>query len=308
MRRDIDALAARLAERQHGVFARAQIQREGGTKSLMKRRVAAGLWKAVAPEVFRLRGARPSWHQRVMTRCLSWGEGAVASHSAAAGVWEFAGFRPGPVDVTVPRGRRRSGRPVGPHWARLDPDDVTVSHGIPVTTPARTLVDLAGTVPLDKLEVALDDALRRRLTSTGELRHLLKKMSRRAGSKALRALLNEREGRPVPGSPFETMLLRAMKEAGLPDPVRQHSVVVDGVLAGILDFALLPERVAVEADGYEHHAGRARFDHDRSRRNRLTVAGWLVVHVTYPEFKRSPDAVIETIRRALHLRRQGGAP
>lgn len=68
---------------------------------------------------------------------------------------------------------------------------------------------------------------------------------------------------------------------------------------GVVDFAFPASCLAIEADGYRWHSGRVHWEHDRERRNRLTLAGWRVIHVTWSDLSRRPEAVIETVRRAL---------
>lgn len=150
----------------------------------------------------------------------------------------------------------------------LPPVDVMTVDEIPVTTPARTLLDIAGVAQLDRVEEALDDALRRKLVSLSRLRWRLRKTGGMGtpGTAAMRALIDARaNGLPVPQSVFETRLLRLLKEAGLPEPVLQHEIRDRGRLVAVVDFAFVDERVAIEADGYRWHSGRARFEHDLAR-------------------------------------------
>ena len=223
------------------------------------------------------------------------------SHQAAAALWRLAGFEPGPIELTVPPTRNRT-LPARIHRNALSHRDVTTIDGIPVTTPARTLIDLASVAPKDLVEEALDDALRRGLVSLGRLRRAMSNMGRgRAGAAVMRALLDARDGSPTPESVFETRLLRALKKSGLPTPVVQHRVLNGGRLVAVVDFAYPEARLAIEADGYRWRSGRTRWDRDRERRNRLTLLGWLVIHVTWTDLTRRQAAVIESIRDALVL-------
>lgn len=179
--------------------------------------------------------------------------------------------------------------------------DRTERNGIPVTTPARTLIDVAAVSPPLAVEEALDDALRRKLVSIPRLRWRLEELNARgrSGITVIRRLLDVRDGLGrVPESVFETRLLRAMHAAGL-RPVLQHEVRARGRLVAIIDFAFPDVKVAIEADGFRWHSGRARWDIDRARRNELTLLGWRIIHVTWTEFARDPESVIDSIRRAL---------
>jgi very-short-patch-repair endonuclease len=173
--------------------------------------------------------------------------------------------------------------------------DITIVDGIPVTTPARTLIDLAAKESPRIVEEALDDALRRGLVSRVRLRWRIDELGRRGrpGIDVIRSLVAARTpGTSVPQSVFETRLLRLLREAGLPAPALQHEVKTAGRLLAVVDFAFPDLRLAVEADGYRWHSGRASWEHDRARRNALTSAGWKVVHVTWNDLNhRAPETV-----------------
>ncbi|MGZ4126679.1 MAG: endonuclease domain-containing protein [Actinomycetota bacterium] len=122
---------------------------------------------------------------------------------------------------------------------------------------------------------------------------------RRRGISVMRSLVDAREGRSVPRSVFETRLLRALEQAGMPRPEIQYPVRDGAHLVAVVDFAFPSDLVAIEADGYRWHSGRARFQNDRARRNRLTTLGWRVIHVTWQDLLEQPRAVVEVIRRTL---------
>ncbi len=251
--------------------------------------------------VYRLNGVPASWRHTLLAACLAAGVSAVASHRAAAALWAFAAITPGFVEVCVPGQRRvrRSGFRV--HRAGLlGPADVTTIDGIPVTTPTRTLIDLAAIVTRDVLEEALDDALRRKLTTIAHLRWRISKLGRRGrpGVGVLLRLLDDRGGRGVPQSVLETRFARLLRRSRLPEAVRQHPVRHGGRLIGIVDFAYPDIKLAVEADGYRWHSGRSGWEHDRARRNELTLLGWLVIHVTAADLKQRPKDTAERIREA----------
>jgi very-short-patch-repair endonuclease len=184
--------------------------------------------------------------------------------------------------------------------------DVTVLDGIPVTTAARTLIDLAAVVDRDLLEEALDDALSRKLFSLRRLRWRMVAVggSGRAGLPTLRSLVDARQGASaVPQSRFETRVLRLLKSAKLPVPVVQHEVRLPDGASRFLDFAYPDAWVAIEADSVRWHSGRAAWERDLERRNALTSMGWLVLHVTWQELTHRPQMVVNRVQAA--LRRSG---
>ena len=236
-----------------------------------------------------------------MVACLAWGVGAVISHRAAAAFWRLVGFAQSPVELTVPKTRQRQRLGVV-HRGLLLPRDVTVVDAIPVTTPVRTLLDIAATAAPERVEEALDDALRRRIVTIPQLRRRLRDIARqgRPGVTAIRSMLEARDASSaVPESVLETRLLNLLKRHRLPAPLGQYPIHDETGLVGRIDFAWPDAKLALEGDGFRWHSGRSRFESDRLRRNRLTLLGWRVVHVTWTQMNHDPDSVAEAVRRAL---------
>jgi len=278
--------------------------RAGAPERVISRRVQTGRWDRVHPNVFRIAGAEMTWRQRLVAARLAWGEDdAVVSHRSTAAILRLPGFEPGILEVTVPPGRRRSGVDhVIVHRVPLSPLDVTEVEGIPMTTPARTLIDLASVVRPDLLEEALDDALRRKLVTMPRMRWRLAEIGRqgRPGIAAIRELLDARgPAATVPASVFETRLRRVLREAGLPEPVLQHEVRDRGRLVAVIDFAYVRERVAIEAEGYRWHGVRVRWASDLARRNALTALGWRILHVTWDDIVSGREQLIARVKALL---------
>jgi len=300
----LDQRVARLAATQHGVFSRAQAMSLGATKGMLDHRVRGYRWERLGRNVFKLPGNPTSWRQSLMATCLAWGQWAAISHRAAAALWRLAGFDPGPVELTVPRNRKRL-EPGIIHRHMLLRSEVTILEHIPVTRVERTLIDLTWVSPPELVEEAIDDALRRGIVSLPRLRRRLAELGRpgRPGLVTMRRLLDARDlGAAVPESVFERRLLRVLQRAGLPTPFLQHEVRDGDGLVGVVDFAFPAALLAIEADGYRWHSGRVRWDHDRARRNRLTLLGWRVIHVTWTDMTRDPARTTEAVRQALTLK------
>lgn len=245
--------------------------------------------------IYRLSGVPASWRQHLLAACLSLGDEAAASHRAAARLWQLTGVEFGSLELSVPRGGRRRRQGLILHEVPLASIDVTLLDGIRTTSPTRTLIDLASVVSTDIVEEALDDALRRGLTSAPRLRWRLSELGRqgRSGISRIRWVIEQRLDKPgVPQSVLETRLLRLLKRAGLPLPECQYEVRERGRLLAILDFAYPDIRLAIEADGYRWHSGRVRWESDLARRNELTARGWRVLHVTWSDMERRPSSVI----------------
>lgn len=303
--KSLDEQIADLAAHRYGVFSHAEAIGAGASKSQIDRRLANGRWRPMHPRAYSLAGVPSSWRQAVLGACLFAGEGVAASHRSAAVLMKAPGLEARVVEISVPRGRRTRGRGIVVHEVRdLFAVDVTVVDAIPVTTPTRTLIDLGAVVPAEVVEDALDDALRRGLTSIRRLRWRIAELRRpgRPGIAVIEALVAARDGSKVPESVFETRLLRVLRQGGL-QPVCQYEVRdEEGVMR--LDFAYPNQRVAVEADGYATHSGRRDWERDLKRRNRLTALDWLLVHVTWTDLTHHPGRVVDEVRGA--LARRGG--
>lgn len=243
----------------------------------------------------------------MMIACLAWGHGAAISHRAAASLWQLPGFERAPIELIVPRSRRRNvGIGIVHRPLRLTDADRTAMYGIPVTSAGRTLLDLASVVRADLLEEALDDALRRRMMNVRELRRRVEAGGNRAGTGSLRRLLDERdESGIVPASVLETRFLRLIRRAGLPMPALQYRVSLPNGRVARLDFAYPQHRVGVETDGYRWHGGKASWERDLHRRNALTTLGWIVLHVTWRDVHEDPESVTRRIGALLAQRAPG---
>lgn len=265
----MDALIARIAAGQHGLFLRQDALAVGMTDAQIEYRVRTGRWVRVTPGVYRLAGVPVTWNQRALSACLAAGDKAIISHRSAAVVWGLSGFRPGRIELTVPDGRSVRSRLATVHRS-ADLLSPAKRYGLPVTRPSRTILDLAGVVNGDLLEEAVDDVLCRRLCRLDEL----VAAPRRRGSGALREVLSAWNGDGIAEGVAEMRVVRALLAEGLPAPVRQYEIWVNGVFIARVDLAYPPIRLAMELDGFRWHAGRRKFRSDRMRRNRVEAAGW----------------------------------
>ena len=215
------------------------------------------------------------------------------------------GVEPDTVEMTAPLGRRSSLEGVLVHRTRSLPAcDVAVVCRIPSTNASRTLLDLGAVVDEEILELALEDALRRGLTSLPRLEWRISQLCKkgRAGCLPLRRLLDERRANAPTESALETKLARLIRKSDLPQPDRQYQVPAPSGQVMRVDFAYPREKVAVEADGYRWHSGRRDWERELRRRNDLQGRGWAVLHVTSADLRNSPDTVLENIRAALRAR------
>jgi very-short-patch-repair endonuclease len=295
-----DRLVARISSRQYGIVSRTQALRVGATEGLIRERLRSGRWERMQSGVYRLAGTPPSWHSSVMAACLACGAGAAASHFSAGPLWEIPGLKQGPIELSTARNGTRS-KLFTVHRVLLLPKfDVTVRLGIPVTTPTRTLIDLASVAEENLVEEALDDLLRRRLVIHDRVRRRLAALGRRPGVGLIRSLLDAREpGATVPQSVFETKFFKFLKRGGLPEPVLQYHVRFESGRNAFIDFAYPDCMLAIETDGKAPHYGRRNEERDRTRHNALTALGWRVLHITWSDLTERPDETLARIKAAL---------
>jgi hypothetical protein len=306
--RSIDRAIAELAEPQYGAFHRRQALASGIGDDDLHRRLGGSL-ELIYPTVFRHRGAPPSWRQRLMAACLLGGPGSAVSHRAAAALLGLDRYRKEVLEITVPRPRRHTTGDVLVHRARdlLAIDVVPIAPGEPllVTTPARTILDLAG-VDRDVARVgeALDSAIRKELTTADAVRWRVQALRKRgrAGVRVMDALLAEREAAPLPESPLERRFLRLLADADLPPPVCQYELRrPDGRFVARVDCAYPEQRLAIELYGHAYHSSVGQRDRDMVRENDIDELGWSLRTFSYRQVNEQRGYVAATVRRALGL-------
>lgn len=228
-----------------------------------------------------------------MAAVLAAGGDAVLSHRSAAALWQLSASSGGVIEVTIPGKLRKSRRGIRVHTTQTI--EQTKRHAIPVTTPARTLLDLAASEDQRRLERALDEALTQRLTSVSGLERLLERHPRHRGAAKLKALVAGERGTTITRSEAEELLLRLIRAALLPLPEMNARVGRWEV-----DFLWRTNNVAVEVNGYAFH-GRTRrqFERDHAKAAALEALGLTVIPVSYSQLAHEPHATVARLARAL---------
>jgi hypothetical protein len=290
-----------LASRQHGLVERSQLELADATIVAW---VAAGRLHRVHPGVYRVAGAPITREQGLLAACLAAGDGSAVSQRAAAHEWDLGQF-PDVVEIVTPRARWPRLHGVRVHRSTdLRRDHVTVRHGLPVTKPLRTLVDLGQSAPW-----AVADALERGLTAKlfglAAADAVLDDLGRkgRTGVGVLRLALDNRAlGRDVPESLLEVRMARLIKRHGFPMPEYQYWATPDIRV----DFAYPDLKIAIEVDGFGVHGTAEALSADLARQNRLVELGWIVLRFTWKQVVKQPDQVARTLLVTLssHLPRK----
>lgn len=293
---NVDARVARLAARQHGVVTVRQLAACGLGPGGIKHRVANGRLQRLWRGVYAFGHRELTREGRLLAAVFAGGPGAVLSHRSAAGLWGLLVISRDRIDVTVPT---TSGRPSRPgldlHCCRsLEPDDRTERNGIPVTTPARTLVDLVAVVHPRQLERAYEQAQVLRLLAAGELEDALARATGRR-TQALRAILDaEQRSTTFTRSELEERFLALVRRGRLPEPE------VNARLYGYeVDFLWRAQRRVIEVDGYAYHSTRQAATRDRRKDNDLELAGFPVTRFTGDQVTNEPQETLERARRVV---------
>ncbi|HUG41180.1 MAG TPA: type IV toxin-antitoxin system AbiEi family antitoxin domain-containing protein [Longimicrobiales bacterium] len=296
-RRDRDAVIRTLAAPQHGVVARAQLVAAGVPAHGIDHRLRDGRLEGLFRGVYRVPAPLAGRYEREMAAVLACGHDALLSHRSATAVWTLLPAVAGePVEEVSMRGTYRvPGPSVRVHRVtRLDAADRTVAHGIPITTPARTIVDIAATATARELEQALAVAERDGLATPDEVARALARRPGRRGAGILRALLDSAEPPAFARSEAEELLLALVRSAGLPAP--RTNVIVCGFE---VDFLWSAAGLVVEIDGFEFHRSREAFERDRRRDADLMTAGYRVMRVTWRQLRDESHVVLARLARAL---------
>jgi very-short-patch-repair endonuclease len=277
---------ARLATAQHGMIARWQLLAAGVAADTIDRWLRNGRLLRRHRGVYALGHQPPSPLANAMAAVLACGPAAVLSHRSAADLWAMARWT-GPVEVTAPCYRNPPGIRV--HRSRtLTAEDVTVHYGIPVTTPARTLLDLAATLDTASLTRAVNEARLNRHLNLEDLAALLARSPGRATNR-LKPLVTHATG-PT-RSRFEDAFRSFIDRHGLPRPEANQRAAGHEV-----DALWREPRLVVELDGREYHDTEDAFEHDRDKDADLVAAGFRVVRLTWARLTQEPDREAARLR------------
>jgi very-short-patch-repair endonuclease/predicted transcriptional regulator of viral defense system len=283
-----DRSVAGLAGRQHGVISRVQLLALGLSARAIMRRLERGhlhpLHRGVYAVGHRVLSARGRW----MAAVLAAGPSAVLSHRSAAGLWDVRAVGVNRIEVTAPGERHRPG--IDARRGRLSSDEVTEVDGIPVTTAARTLLDLAAVLRRPQLERAVERAEALRLADALSLDALLERHRGRQGTAALREMIGSGVEPALTHSELEDLLLAFLDAHGMPRPEVKVNVRLGNRFIEA-DFLWRAQRLIVELDGHETHGTRAAFERDRERDRILQTHGWRVIRITWRQLHETPDAL-----------------
>ncbi len=295
----VERALADLAGRQHGVVGREQLRALGMEPGTIKRRIQAGRLHVIHRGLYAVGHSAITVRGRWMAAVLASGPEAVLSHRSATALWGIWGSGSGQIHVTVPR-KLRSQRAIRRHFGVLASDEVTVVDGIPVTSAARSVLDLAG----DKGEPAAEAALREMeyLGIYGEvsLPSLLERYPRHRGAaiveRCLERLRDDPGGR-VRGT-LEESFLPFLDHYRIPRP-KLNAWLSVGDERFQVDCHWPDAALVGELDGFRSHGTKRAFRKDRRRDRRLLVNHFNVVRITHDQLQDEPLEVAADLRDLL---------
>jgi very-short-patch-repair endonuclease len=299
-RRGWDWGIAAIASEQQGLVALWQLEGLGLERRAVQARVSTGRLHRVHQGVFTVGHAVLPEEGHFLAAVLACGPAAVLSHRSAAALWRIGPQESGPIDVTAANRRGRVPKGIRAHRdGALVVGERTEFRGVPCTTPARTLIDLGGIVPTDRLKRALAEAEVRRLIRHQAVRALIQRHRGRRGVARLRLLLDEvHPSTKRTRSELERMFLDMCGRSELLQPEVNVKLEVErGSLEA--DFLWRDAALIMEADGREYHDTDSAFLNDRRREQELELAGWRVSHCTWAQVELEPRRLAHTIRGLL---------
>jgi very-short-patch-repair endonuclease len=281
------------------VVSAGEMEAAGIPRGSIRKRLATGRLYLLHHAVYAVGHPEVSLHGHWRAAVLACGAGAVLSHRDGAELFGiYKGYRRA-IDVTAPgRSRHRSERITVHRPRTLHDDDVTEREGIPVTTVARTLLDLAEVVPERRLRRAWDEAQRLDLFDLNAIEHTLGRARGRRGLKPLIKLVKEQLDAPHTKEELEACFADFIRDFRLPKPLYNAAL-----LGYEIDALYATERIAIELDSFEFH-GKTKAQHERDRRKQLDLqlAGYTVVRLTWRMLKDDPAKLAAEIQNLLKAR------
>jgi very-short-patch-repair endonuclease len=281
-----------LAERQHGVVARTQLLELGLHPQAIKHRIQRGRLHPLWREVYAVGRPHVTRYGRWMAAVLTCGPEAVLSDFDAGALFCIRPKSSGAIHVSIPARRRVRDRPgIRVHRrVQLAGDDVTRHHGIPVTSPVRTLIDLSTQLSPNQVERAVGEADKLGLVDLEALRGVLDGRPAQRGVRTLRKLLDRRTF-VLTDTELEQRFLPIVRRAGLPKPHTRFRV--NGFK---VDFYWPELGLVVETDGLRYHRTPAQQATDRVRDQAHAAAGLTPLRFTHAQVAYEAHHVEGTLR------------
>lgn len=298
-----DRVIAGLAAIQHNVVGRWQLLDLGMTRHEIADRVKRGTLHHIRDGVYAAGSPMLGLLGHFMAAVLACGPGALLSHLSCAELRGLLVDSRAVIDVIALNRRGRSTAGIKAHSCVLHPDDIDEVEGIPCTSLARTLLDIAGRVPERRLMAAYREAERRRVLDLNQVRAALARGGRPRGAVNLRSVIAAFDPETLgTESDTEIRIYEICRDHGIPLPRSNVPIEVEGH-SYRPDLSWPDGRLIVEGDGAATHSSSRDRHRDLGRELRLKRAGWLVRRFTWHQVTYEPEYVAREIRRLLAARR-----
>lgn len=302
----IDEVANQLALGQRGAFAAWQFADHPEFSALRARRLSSRRWRKALPGVYVLPGARDTFEQRVWIGWLAIGPQSCVSFEAAAQLQRIPNVIRNVVTLTVPHSGYQHLPGITVHQiSDVLPEHLVTIDGLPVTSVARTIVDLAAEVSLERLRRIVEDSKYAGLTNYTEVGECLASIARRGKRgvrKLTRVLMLLDGGKATSNSHLERDLLAALRRGALPMPKAQYPFPGRQFVKGCVDYAYPEAKLIVEADGRTWHTRIQDIARDHERDGDAAEGGWLTLRLLYEHIKGDPEGTARRVRAVLEQR------
>lgn len=308
-----DARMALMASRQGGAFTFAQAIRAGFSKSTIGRRARSGAWTRLYDGVYTVAGPLPTRTLELWSAVLAAGPLSVVTHESAALLHGAERLPAHPITLTSPHGTHHHLHGVVVHQI----DDLVDRHRttidrLPLSAPARCVVEIGATRSTEVVGRVADDLVRTGRTSYRNIALVLAELTRpgKSGLATVATVMDERgDGHVPPASELERMLFDALEAGGLPLPVRQLPLPGRRESMGIADGGYLDAKIVLEVDGRRWHMRVEAARRDRERDAQAVRAGWVPLRFLHEQIRDEPAKVCEVVAdtRSTRLRQLGRA-
>lgn len=296
----IDTRCADVAERQHGVIHRSQARREGLSDPQIRGRLARKEWIELHPDTYRLAGSPVTRRMQIMAAFV-WGRDCYVSHVTAGEMWGLDGPpAQRAIELTAFVGKRPPPGVIVHRLRVADRPPVRMVDGIAVASIERTIFELSAKLALGRAGLALDDSLRRGLTTLDRCWEAWETFAKRGrkGTRAMKVLLFARDDREgLLRSRLESKMLRILK--GIRHRAVPNFKISDGERVAFLDFAFPTQRVGIETHGAIWHHGEERWKKDLRRDRWLKSLGWSILYFSWDDVHLDPSQVRSEIQTFL---------
>ncbi len=299
-----------VAARQFGILRLLDLESVGIDASRRCRLCATGELERAYQAVYRLGGVPRSWEGTLLTYCWSQNPSGYASHRSAARLWGVSGFNDRAFDVIV--GRHVRHPRLGDHFRLHESQsviarDTTTCRGVPVTSPARTVVDLAAVASEERVEFLVESFQRMQLCDIDDIQEAVDRLAAagQRGARKLRAVM-ARQGRGERNIDSQTniRMRNLLTNAGFEEPEAEYPVEV--ATGWIYPDLVYPRHwIVIECVSVAFHLRGPSYAKDNARRNALMMAGWMVLEFTWQQVYEDSEATLAIVSAALKSRTRG---